>query len=120
MRLLKLRERGAELAQANGSEGSSYDHFQTSSSHIPAPSSLNSQPPLYQDALSMGGAGFFPSQSGFQQPVSNLSLSEHSRVWGPESYLNSSNRTLYVGTISPVCPGRAPQPKSSRLSTQRP
>ncbi|ERF69897.1 PAB-dependent poly(A)-specific ribonuclease subunit pan3 [Endocarpon pusillum Z07020] len=54
---------------ANGSEGSAYDHFQTSSSHIPAQSSLNSQPPLYQDALSMGGAGFFPSQSGFQQPA---------------------------------------------------
>ena len=74
MRLLGLSERGAESAQANGSEGSSYDHLQSSSSHIPAQSNLNSQPPLYQDALSMGGAGFFPSQSGFQQPVSDISL----------------------------------------------
>ncbi len=69
-----MSERGAEFAQANGSEGSSYEHFQNPSNHIQAQSSLNSQPPLYQDAPSMGGAGFFPSQSGFQQPVSNISL----------------------------------------------
>lgn len=65
-----MRERGAESAQANGSEGSSFEHFPSSSNHIPAQSNLNSQPPLYQDTLSMGGASFFPSQSGFQQPVS--------------------------------------------------
>jgi PAB-dependent poly(A)-specific ribonuclease subunit 3 len=64
----------AELPQANGSESGSYETFQNSSNPISAQNSLNSQTPLYQDALSMGGTGFFPSQSGFQQPVSAHSV----------------------------------------------
>lgn len=54
---------------ANGSESSSFEPFPNSSNSISAQSNLNSQPPLYQDTLSMGGAGFFPSQSGFQPPA---------------------------------------------------
>jgi hypothetical protein len=64
----------AKLPQANGSESGSYETFQNSSNPISAQNSLSSQTPLYQDALSMGGTGFFPSQSGFQQPVSAYSV----------------------------------------------
>jgi PAB-dependent poly(A)-specific ribonuclease subunit 3 len=61
----------AEPPQANGSEASSYEHFQNTPNQIPNQNNLTSQTPLYQDALSMGAAGFFPGQTGFQQPVSN-------------------------------------------------
>jgi hypothetical protein len=68
---MRLLFSGAEfdLFQANGSESSSYEPFSNSSNTIPPQNNLTSQTPLYQDTLSMGGAGFFPSQSGFQQPV---------------------------------------------------
>lgn len=72
----------AEYLQANGSESSSYEHFQNPSNQISTQNHLNSQTPLYQDALSMGGAGFFPSQSGFQQPVSKPRL-DHGIVLNP-------------------------------------
>ena len=63
-----------EPVQANGSESSSYEHFTNPPNPIPAQNHLNSQTPLYQDTLSMGGASFFPSQSGFQQPVSTYRM----------------------------------------------
>lgn len=103
--------------QANGSESSSYEHFTNSSNPISAQNNLNSHTSLYQDTLSMGGAAFFPSQNGFQQPVSTQS--QHSAIpsWQPVTVHLTIDRTI-TGTISPICSHRTSQPKSSELSAQ--
>ena len=69
--LVRLSSFLIELCDVDLAASDSFEQFQNTSNPISSQNNLTSQTPLYQDALSMGGAGFFPGQSGFQQPVSS-------------------------------------------------